>query len=106
MGKKNHIDDILRFAEILSEELELKYGAYPTIKDLITHISTKGIIRPVTIRNYMIIVDFYKQLKKNEGHMTHTFMDIAIEYNLSERQIQTIIYEYQKKFETKNNFYR
>ena len=38
--------------------------------------------------------------------MTHTFMDIAIEYNLSERQIQTIIYEYQKKFETKNNFYR
>ena len=30
--------------------------------------------------------------------MNHTFMDIAIEYNLSERQIQTIIYSYQKKF--------
>lgn len=106
MGKKNHIEDIQRFVDIISEELEFKYGSYPTIKDLILHLSTKGIIRPIVIRNYMIVVDFYKQLKINNGHMTHTFMDISIKYNLSERQIQTIIYDYQKKFQPKENFYR
>ena len=38
--------------------------------------------------------------------MNHTFMDMSIEYELSERQIQTIIYEYQKKLQPKNNLYR
>lgn len=106
MAKKNNIKDVLRFAEIVSEELELKYGSYPTIKDLITHLSVKGIIRPIVIRNYMIVVDFYKQLKKNDGHMTHTFIDISIQYEMSERQIQTIIYDYQKKFQSSENIYR
>ncbi|QDP49428.1 MAG: hypothetical protein Unbinned2716contig1000_9 [Prokaryotic dsDNA virus sp.] len=106
MGKKNHIKEIQRFVEVLSEELDAKYGSYPTIKDLLLHLSVKGLIQPIVIRNYLIIVDFYKQLKLNDGHMNHTFMDISIKYDLSERQIQTIIYEYQKKFQPSENFYR
>jgi hypothetical protein len=106
MGKRNNLVDVHRFCDILAEELVLKYGNEFTIKDLIFHLSQNGTIKPVTLRNYLIIKDFYNKLKINDGHMNHTFIDISIEYNLSERQIQTIIYEYQKKLQPSNNLYR
>tara|TARA_R100001530_G_scaffold28913_1_gene22841 strand:+ start:1240 stop:1560 length:321 start_codon:yes stop_codon:yes gene_type:complete len=106
MGKKNSLKDIQRFCDVISEEVNLRFGIDATVKDLILHLSQHGLIKPITIRNFLIVNDFYKQLIKNKGHMTYTFMDMSIEYNLSERQIQTIIYEYQKKFEIKNNVCR
>ena len=106
MGKKNHIKEIQRFCDLISEELVIRFGEDATIKDLILHLSQHGLIKPIIVRNYLIVNDFYKQLRKNNGHMTYTFMDMSIEYGLSERQIQTIIYEYQKKFEIKNNVFR
>lgn len=106
MGKRNSIKEALRFCNLLEEEVATRFGNDATVKDLILHLSQHGLIKPIIIRNYLIVNDFYKQLKKNSGHMTYTFMDMSIEYNLSERQIQTIIYEYQKKFEIKNNVFR
>ena len=106
MGKRNNLDNVLRFAKILSDEIKLRFGDYPTIKDILFHLSQNGTIKPVALRNYLIIQDFYIKLKINKGHMNHTFMDISIEYDLSERQIQTIIYEYQKKLKSSNNIYR
>lgn len=106
MGKKNNIKEVLRYCDLLSEELYTRFGDDPTLKDLIQHLAQYGMIKPIVVRNYLIIHDFYIVLKKNDGHMNHTFMDISIEYDLSERQIQTIIYEYQKKFESKNNICR
>lgn len=106
MGKKNSITEALRFCDLLSEEIATRFGNDATVKDLILHCSQHGLIKPIVLRNYLIVNDFYKQLRKNNGHMTHTFMDMSIEYDLSERQIQTIIYEYQKKFEIKNNVFR
>jgi hypothetical protein len=103
MGKRNNLKNVLRFCDVLTEEIHLRYGDNPTVKDILFHLSSNGTIKPVTLRNYLIIQDFYKKLKINNGHMNHTFMDISIEYNLSERQIQTIIYEYQKKLQVKNN---
>ena len=49
----------------------------------------------------MIIYDFDILLKINKGHITHTFMDLAIKYEMSDRQIQSIVYKYRSKF-TKN----
>ena len=98
MAKRNTIEGIRRFAQLVDGEATERWGFNPTTQDLLYHLSERGLINPISIRNYLIVNDFYKQLKKNEGHMNHTFMDIAIEYNLSERQIQTIIYSYQKKF--------
>tara|TARA_Y100001963_G_scaffold130220_2_gene186283 strand:- start:62 stop:403 length:342 start_codon:yes stop_codon:yes gene_type:complete len=103
MAKRNSIDNIRKFTELLSEELEQRFGAYPTIKDMLFHLAQKGIIRPITLRNYIIVNDFYIKLRENEGHMTHTFMDIGIEYELSERQVQSIIYDFQKKFQSNAN---
>ena len=61
----------------------------------------KGLCEPTRVRNYLIIYDFDKLLKENQGHVTHTFMDLSIKYNLSDRQIQGIVYKYRPKF-TKN----
>jgi hypothetical protein len=106
LAKKNHIEDIKRFASVLSENLFLKYGDNPSTMDILTHLSTQGLIPPIRLRNYLIICDFYTILRKNEGHVTHTFMDLSIEYELSERQIQTIVYEYQKQFQKDNILFR
>jgi|TARA_B100001094_G_scaffold332747_1_gene406235 hypothetical protein len=106
MGKRNNLKNVLKFCDLLSQELTLRFGDYPTIKDIILHLSQNGTIKPVTLRNYLIIQDFYSKLKDNNGKMNITFMDISIEYNLSERQIQTIIYEYQKKLQPRNNICR
>lgn len=106
MGKRNNIKNVLKFCDILSNEINLRFGDQPTVKDIILHLSQNGTIKPVALRNYLIIQDFYSKLKDNEGKMNITFMDISIEYNLSERQIQTIIYEYQKKLQPRNNIYR
>ena len=106
MGKRNNIKRVLKFCDILKNEIVVRFGDGATIKDIIFHLSQNGTIKPVALRNYLIIQDFYKKLKDNEGHMNHTFIDISIEYKLSERQIQTIIYEYQKKLQPSNNIYR
>ena len=58
-------------------------------------------MRQTRIRNYLIILDFDIILKENQGHVTHTFMDLSIKYDLSDRQIQGIVYKYRPKF-TKN----
>lgn len=106
MGKRNSLKEVIRFCDAISEEVVIRFGIDPTVKDLLLHLSQHGLIKPIVIRNYLIVQDFYKQLKLNKGHMTHTFMDMSIEYDLSERQIQTIIYEYQKKFNISNNVFR
>jgi hypothetical protein len=106
MGKRNHIKNVLKFCDLLSHEIKLRFGEEPTVKDILLHLSQNGTIKPVSLRNYLIIQDFYIKLKENAGKMNVTFMDISIEYKLSERQIQTIIYEYQKKLQPKNNICR
>tara|TARA_Y100001938_G_C8025804_1_gene397958 strand:- start:293 stop:631 length:339 start_codon:yes stop_codon:yes gene_type:complete len=103
MAKRNSLENVNSFCEILSEQISTRFGNYPTIKDIIYHLSERGLIRPITLRNYLIIDKFYKKLRINDGHITHTVMDMSIEFNLSERQVQTIIYDYQKKFKKDEN---
>lgn len=101
MATRNDIKQIKRFIELVAGELQMRFGEEPTIKDCLYHLSERGIIKPILLRNYLILSDFYVQLKVNKGHITNTFYDIAIEYDMSERQIQTIVYDYQKKFNKK-----
>ena len=54
MGKRNNLDNVLRFAKILSDEIKLRFGDYPTIKDILFHLSQNGTIKPVALRNYLI----------------------------------------------------
>jgi len=101
MAKPNKIKFVVDFIDIIWNEVQTRFGEYATPKDVVYHLTEKGLCEPTRIRNYLIILDFDTILRQNKGHVTHTFMDLSIKYDLSDRQIQGIVYKYRPKF-TKN----
>ena len=98
MAKPNKITFIIDFIEIMWNEVQTRFGEFATPKDVVYHLVENGLCEPTRVRNYLIIYDFDKILKENKGHVTHTFMDLSIKYELSDRQIQGIVYKYRPKF--------
>ena len=94
--KQNDIKIVEEYLELLNKEVGLRFGD-PTSKDTIRHLIEKGIIVPKVLRNYMIIYDFDCMLRFNEGNRTHTFMDLSIKYEISERQAQSVVYKERRK---------
>jgi hypothetical protein len=95
--RKNKGLVVIEYLDVLEKELKKRFGDDPTTKDIIRHLVEKGMIEPKRLRNYMIIYDFDKLLVGNEGSRTHTFMDLSIKYDITERQAQTIVYKDRKK---------
>ena len=95
--RKNKGIVVIEYIDILEKELIKRFGDDPTTKDVLRHLVEKGMIEPKRLRNYMIIYDFDKLLVTNEGSRTHTFMDLSIKYDITERQAQTIVYKDRKK---------
>ena len=51
----------------------------------------------------MVIKDFDKLLVINDGNRTHSFIDLSIKYDITERTVQNIVYkERDKSRMTKN----
>lgn len=98
MAKPNKIEYVIEFINIIWSEVNTRFGDEATPKDIIYHLAEKGLCEPTRVRNYLIIYDFDKMLRDNDGHVTHTFMDLSIKYELSDRQIQGIVYKYRPKF--------
>tara|TARA_R110002051_G_scaffold1515_1_gene8351 strand:- start:40 stop:360 length:321 start_codon:yes stop_codon:yes gene_type:complete len=94
--KQNDIKVVEEYLELLNKEVSLRFSS-PTSKDTIRHLIEKGIIAPKILRNYMIIYDFDCMLRFNEGNRTHTFMDLSIKYEISERQAQSVVYKERRK---------
>tara|TARA_R100000329_G_scaffold151251_2_gene146617 strand:- start:2625 stop:2945 length:321 start_codon:yes stop_codon:yes gene_type:complete len=95
--RKNKGLVVIEYLDVLEKELKKRFGDDPTTKDIVRHLVEKGMIEPKRLRNYMIIYDFDKLLVGNEGSRTHTFMDLSIKYDITERQAQTIVYKDRKK---------
>ena len=91
--RQNKVEIIYEYLDLMEEEVSIRIPDSPTIKDTILHLLERGLIPPKKVRNYMIIYDFDKLLMSNEGNRTHTFMDISIKYDITERQAQTIVYK-------------
>tara|TARA_R100001530_G_scaffold131844_2_gene103752 strand:+ start:83 stop:421 length:339 start_codon:yes stop_codon:yes gene_type:complete len=104
MAKKQNDQKIVySFCEKMYEEITTRFGDYATVKDITYHYIEKGIVRPTEVRDYMIIYDYDHKLKENEGHITHTFMDLSIKYELSERHIENIVRNNRKKTKKTHN---
>lgn len=101
--RANPLELVVKFLETAEKEVTARFTEEATIKDILYHFVEKGIIEPKRLRNYLITTDFERILKENNGHATHTFMDLSIIYDLSERQIQSIIYKQRYKNFKKNN---
>tara|TARA_R110000751_G_scaffold220154_2_gene322841 strand:+ start:621 stop:986 length:366 start_codon:yes stop_codon:yes gene_type:complete len=106
MAKPNDINHIKKFCDIVWNEVQTRFGEFATPKDVVFHLVERGICEPTRVRNYLILIDFDRLLVENKGHITHTFMDLSIEYNLSDRQIQGIVYKYRNKFHKNHNVKR
>jgi hypothetical protein len=98
MAKPNKVTHVEDFIETIWNEIQTRFGEYATPKDIVYHLIERGIAEPTRVRNYLIIKEFDRLLVENEGHVTHTFMDLSIIYDLSDRQVQGIVYKYRNKF--------
>jgi len=101
--RQNKVDVVFDFIEIAGSELEKRFGESPTSRDIVRHLTERGLIEPKRIRNYMIIADFDRMLAGNEGSRTHTWMDLSIKYNISESMAQNIVYKERKKSKPSSN---
>tara|TARA_R110000824_G_scaffold71291_6_gene182604 strand:+ start:155 stop:487 length:333 start_codon:yes stop_codon:yes gene_type:complete len=101
--RQNKVDIVFDFIETAGNELEKRFGDSPTSKDIIRHLSEKGLIEPKRIRNYMIIADFDRMLVGNKGSRTETWMDLSIKYEISESMAQNIVYKERKKSNPSSN---
>ena len=91
------------FLDIISKESEIRWGKNFTVKDLVYHLVENGIIAPKSLRNYMMFRDYDKFIVENEGHVGHTFMDISVRHDLTEKQCRNIIYKQRYKTEKDYN---
>tara|TARA_R110000787_G_scaffold204451_6_gene314967 strand:- start:1454 stop:1816 length:363 start_codon:yes stop_codon:yes gene_type:complete len=103
MAKPNNLEIVNEFSDFVWVEIQTRFGDFATPKDIIYHFIERGLVEPTKLRNYLILKDFDKFLVTNKGHVTNTFYDLSIKYNLSDRQVQGIVYKYRVKFTKKNN---
>lgn len=102
-NSKKVIDD---FLDIVRDEAIIRWGEGFTVKDLVYHLIENGIIAPKSLRNYMMFKDFDKFIVNNQGHVGHTFIDISIRHDLTEKQCRNIIYKQRYKTEKDYNIKR
>jgi hypothetical protein len=91
--RENKAHIITEYIDLLYGELKLRFGDEPQIKDILSHLIEKGMIEPKRLRNYMVIKDFDDLLVSNKGNRTHSFIDLSIKYDITERTAQNIVYK-------------
>ena len=96
MARQNKIDIVYDYIKLAEKEISKRWHE-PTVVDILRHLTERGIVEPKRLRNYMIIYDFDCMLRFNDGSRTHTFMDLSIKYDISERQAQSIVYKERRK---------
>jgi hypothetical protein len=92
MARQNKEEVVYQYIKVVEEEISKRWHE-PTVVDILRHLTERGIVDPKRLRNYMIIYDFDTLLKFNDGSRTHTFMDLSIKYDISERQAQSVVYK-------------
>jgi hypothetical protein len=101
--RQNKLEIVYEYLDLMEKQVNLRIPNNATVKDTILHLLERGLIPPKKVRNYMIVNDFDHLLVSNEGNRTHTFMDISIKYEITERQAQTIVYKERGKHSPKYN---
>jgi|TARA_R100000306_G_scaffold62126_1_gene67142 hypothetical protein len=101
--RENKADIITEYINLLYNELKLRFGDEPQIKDMLSHLIERGMIEPKRLRNYMVIRDFDELLVTNDGNRTNSFIDLSIKYDITERTAQNIVYKERDKSMLKRN---
>jgi hypothetical protein len=102
MARKNSTEIAYEYIKVAEKEISKRWFE-PTLVDILRHLIERGVVEPKRLRNYLLIYDFDTLLRFNEGNRTHTFMDLSIKYDISERQAQNIVYKERVKGDIKAN---
>ncbi|GIV33513.1 MAG: hypothetical protein KatS3mg031_1048 [Chitinophagales bacterium] len=95
----NKIQIIKRFLELYLS----KFDKHPDSRTLLMSMIADGITDPERLRNFMIVHDYYEILAKNNGRSSNTVIELAETYNISERQVQNILYKWSAKYREASN---
>lgn len=100
MAKKpNQADVINRFADCYIEKFKGNVDAARLVLNLIADNLTDL----ERLRNYLIIEDYYELLRENNGISYLTLIQLSDKYNLTERQIQNVVYKWSDKYKRSSN---
>lgn len=100
MAKKpNDIGVIGRFADDYLQKFKGEVDA----PRLIVNLISDDITDLERIRNYIIIEDYYSLLRENNGISYLTLIQLSDKYELTERQIQNIVYKWSDKYKKSSN---
>lgn len=103
MIKQNKLEIVNEFIDKAYHDLKGRYSEDAGIKNVLMYLVERGLIEPKRLRDYMVVSDYPKMLKINEGHSTHTFMDLSIKYDISDRTAKNIVYAKKKTFRVESN---
>jgi len=97
--KPNHADVINRFAGSYIEKFK---GNVDTAR-LILNLISDDLTDLERLRNYLIIEEYYQLLRENNGISYLTLIQLSDRYDLTERQIQNIVYKWSDKYKKSRN---
>jgi len=100
--KPNNADVISRFADSYIEKLKGNVDAARLVLALISDNLTDL----ERLRNYLIIEEYYNLLRDNNGISYLTLIQLSDKYDLTERQIQNIVYKWSDKYKKSRNIIR
>ena len=92
MANKRQV--VFEFRDILYDNLIPRFGENFALKDVLYQLAAMGLIPPKTLRKFII---------QNKGHVGHTFIDISVKYDISEKQAKNIVYKQRSKFNANSN---
>ena len=101
MAKKpNHSDVINRFTDCYIEKFK---GNNVDAARLVLNLISDNLTDLERLRNYLIIEEYYELLRENNGISYLTLIQLSDKYDLTERQIQNIVYKWSDKYKRSSN---
>jgi len=67
-------------------------------KQILEQMLADGILDAKRMRNYLIVMEYYKHLGNHGGHSIKTINFLGERYGMSPRQIQNVLYKWTGKF--------
>ena len=100
--KSNHFTSFFRNG-LLTQYQEARTKKHQNIEldDFLKYLITHNLIEEITIKRFAILHAFDKLYPKHNYHKSNTVKVLSQEFNLSERQIWTVLKDHTRRFKQK-----
>ena len=86
------------FIENFTEDLQKVYGENCSIENVVYHLIDRGVAATKNVRDYAIVHDFQEYKNKKGGSTIDFLISNEDKYQLSDRQIHTVIKKHTLKY--------